>query len=46
MPREQFVAHLTTIMMGVIVGTAEALGIRLDPDLPIHSVVPRNSAAG
>ena len=27
MPREQFVAHLTTIMMGVIVGTAEALGI-------------------
>ena len=46
MPREQFVAHLTTIMMGVIVGTAEVLGIKLDPDLPIHSVVPRNSAAG
>ncbi len=45
MPREQFVAHLTTIMMGVIVGTAEALGITLDPDRPIHSVVPSNPAA-
>jgi len=44
MPREQFVAHLTTIMMGVIVGTAEALGITMDPDRPIHSMVPRNSA--
>lgn len=46
MPHDQFVAHLTTIMMGVIVGTAEALGIAMDPDLPIHSVVPLNSAAG
>jgi hypothetical protein len=45
MPREQFVAHLTTIMMGVIVGTAEALGLAIDPDQPIHSVVPINSAA-
>ncbi len=46
MPRDQFVAHLTTIMMGVIVGTAEVLGIAMDPDEPIHSVVPRSSAAG
>jgi AcrR family transcriptional regulator len=46
MPRDQFVAHLTTIMIGVVVGTAEALGIAMDPDLPIHSVVPRDSAAG
>ncbi len=46
MPRDQFVAHLTTIMMGVIVGTAEALGIAMDPDEPIHSVVPHSSAAG
>ncbi len=46
MPREQFVAHLTTIMMGVILGTAEVLGIAMDPDLPIHSVVPHDSAAG
>ena len=45
MPREQFVAHLTTIMMGVIVGTAEALGLRVDPDKPIHDAVPSNSAA-
>ena len=45
MPREQFVAHLTTIMMGVIVGTAEALGISMDPDQPIHSVVPSSPAA-
>ena len=44
MPREQFEAHLTTIMIGVIVGTAEALGIAMDPDQPIHNVVPRNSA--
>src|SRR6201996_1739719 len=45
MPREQFVAHLTTIMMGVIVGTAEVLGITVDPDRPIHRVVPSNHAA-
>jgi AcrR family transcriptional regulator len=44
MPREQFEAHLTTIMIGVIVGTAEALDITMDPDQPIHNVVPRNSA--
>lgn len=42
MPTEKFVAHLSTIMMGVIVGTAEALGITMDPDQPIHSVVPSN----
>lgn len=45
MPRDQFVAHLTTIMMGVIVGTAEALGISMDPDQPVHSVMPSNPAA-
>ena len=45
MPREQFVEHLTTIMMGVIVGTAEMFGIKLDPDQPIHDAVPHNSAA-
>ena len=44
MTREQFVAHLTTIMMGVIVGTAETLGIAMDPDQPIHDVVPSNPA--
>ena len=45
MPREQFVAHLTTIMMGVIVGTAEALGIAVDPEQPVHSAVRSNPAA-
>jgi AcrR family transcriptional regulator len=44
MSREQFVAHLTTIMLGVIVGTADALGITMDPDQPIHNVVPSNPA--
>ena len=45
MSREQFVAHLTTIMMGVIVGTAEALSITMNPDLPIHDMVAGNPAA-
>jgi len=44
MPREKFVEHLTTIMMGVISGTAELLGIKLDPDQPIHNAVPYDSA--
>jgi AcrR family transcriptional regulator len=42
MPREHFVAHLTTIMLAVIVGTAETLGIAMDPDQPIHNAVPSN----
>jgi len=46
MPRERFVAHLTTIMVGVIVGTAEALGISMDPDRPLHSMVLAKPAAG
>ena len=45
MPREKFVEHLTTIMMGVIEGTAELIGIKLDPDQPIHNAMPHNSAA-
>ena len=45
MPREQFVEHLTTITLGVISGTAEMLGIKLDPDQPIHQAMPHNSAA-
>ena len=32
-------------MMGVISGTAELLGITMDPELPIHNAVPSNSAA-
>lgn len=45
MPRERFVAHLTTITMAVVVGTAETLGIAMDPDQPIHNVLPSNPAA-
>lgn len=45
MPRDEFVAHLTTLMMGVISGTADLLGIDMDPDLPVHNAVPRDSAA-
>ncbi len=44
MQREQFVAQLTTIMMASIVGTAESLGIAMDPDRPIHNAVPRDRA--
>jgi AcrR family transcriptional regulator len=40
MPRDEFVAHLTTIMMGVIGGTAELLSITMDPDSPIGNAVP------
>ncbi len=40
MAHDAFVAHLTTIMMGVISGTGEVLGIRFDPDRPIHEAVP------
>jgi AcrR family transcriptional regulator len=43
MPRDEFVTHLTTIVMGTISGTAELLGINLDPDSPIGNAVPRDS---
>ncbi|WP_197373888.1 TetR/AcrR family transcriptional regulator [Mycolicibacterium baixiangningiae] len=42
MPSEDFVAHLTTIMIGSINGTCELLGIALDPDLPLHEGVRRS----
>jgi AcrR family transcriptional regulator len=45
MPRDRFIEHLTTIMMGAIIGTTALLGIRIDPDLPIHKAVPRDSSA-
>ena len=41
MPAEQFIAHMTTIMMGAINGTAELLGIQIDPDQPINTAVRR-----
>ncbi len=44
MDRDTFIAHLTTIMMGAIIGTTELLGIRIDPALPIHTAVLREPA--
>ena len=41
MPPEEFVAHMTTIMVGSISGTCELLGIKIDPDLPLHEGVRR-----
>ena len=36
-PPDKFIAHLTTIMLGAIYGTAELLGIKIDADQPIHT---------
>jgi AcrR family transcriptional regulator len=41
MGRDKFIEHLTTIMLGAIDGTAELLGIKVDPERPIHEAVPR-----
>lgn len=46
MPRDRFIEHLTTIMMGAIIGTTALLGVKIDPDLPIHKAVPRDEASG
>jgi AcrR family transcriptional regulator len=45
MPADEFVNHLTTIMVGSINGTCELLGIRIDPDLPLHEGVQRREHA-
>ena len=41
MPADKFVAHMTTIMVGAINGTAELLGIEIDADQPISTAVRR-----
>jgi AcrR family transcriptional regulator len=41
MPPADFIAHLTTIMLGAINGTTALLGIKIDPELPIHEAVRR-----
>lgn len=46
MPAEEFVMHLTTIMLGGINGTADVLGVDLNPDLPIGRAVLRNAGVG
>jgi AcrR family transcriptional regulator len=43
MGRDKFVEYLTTIMLGAINGTAELLGIKYDPERPIHEAVPQTS---
>lgn len=40
-PHEAFVTYFATIIMGVINGTAELLGITINPDQPIHEAVRR-----
>ena len=42
LPSEKFIDYLTTIMVGSINGTCEVLGIRIDPDLPLHEGVQRH----
>jgi AcrR family transcriptional regulator len=44
MPPDEFVARLTTIMLGTINGITALLGIKIDPELPIHNAVPRHHA--
>ncbi|HUO38819.1 MAG TPA: TetR/AcrR family transcriptional regulator [Mycobacterium sp.] len=46
MPRDQFVEYLTTIMLGAIYATTELLGIKIDPERPIHEAVPRQQPVG
>ena len=43
MGRDKFIEYLTTIMLGAINGTAELLGIKIDPERPIHEAVPRSN---
>jgi len=43
---DEFIAHLTTLMLGAIQGTAEVLGVELNPDKPIGSAVPRRASVG
>lgn len=46
MPTDEFINHLTTIMLGTVNGTADVLGVNLDPDRPIHDAMQRRAAAG
>jgi AcrR family transcriptional regulator len=44
MPPEEFIAHMTTIMLSSIYGTCELLGIKIDPELPLHEGVRRRES--
>jgi AcrR family transcriptional regulator len=41
MKRDKFIEYMTTIMLGAINGTAELLGVKVDPERPVHEAVPR-----
>jgi hypothetical protein len=41
MPSDEFISHMTTIMMGAINGTAELLGVEIEADQPLHTAVRR-----
>jgi hypothetical protein len=41
MPSDEFISHMTTIMMGAINGTAELLGVKIEADQPLHTAVRR-----
>ncbi|ODQ85664.1 TetR/AcrR family transcriptional regulator [Mycolicibacterium holsaticum] len=45
MPAEEFIAHMTTIMMGAINGTAELLGVKIDVNEPLHTAVRQQPVA-
>ncbi len=41
MPRDDFIAHMIDDHARLINGTCELLGIKIDPDLPLHEGVRR-----
>lgn len=45
MPADQFISHMTTIMMGAINGTAELLGVKIDVNQPLHTAVRQQPVA-
>ena len=44
MPPVEFMVHMTTIMLSSIYGTCELLGIKIDPDVPLHEGVRRRES--
>jgi hypothetical protein len=44
MPPDEFIAHMTTIMLGSIRATCELLGIKINPDLTLHEGVRRRES--
>ncbi|BBY29134.1 TetR/AcrR family transcriptional regulator [Mycolicibacterium sediminis] len=44
MPAESFIGYMTTIMLSSINGTCELIGIKIDPELPLHEGVQRSES--